>query len=269
MNETDLIVAAGAYLGSKEILGKLLGPTADYLGGGLKSLTERGVKNLNRVFAAAVRKLGPRIEEPGAIPPRVLRAVLENGYFCDDELTTEYFGGVLASSRTTIKRDDRGTSFVHLLETLSAYQIRAHYVLYTAFRRAFGGNPANIGRVSIRDQLLLYVPQRSFNELMDFADSEDPAILTSHSLSGLINNRLLRGSTWGDPSLIEHNYHVTVPENGILLQSAARGIELFQWAHGLGSKPVASFLTDGCVYPRLLEIDFGCLDIQAFGRNAE
>ena len=95
MNETDLIVAAGAYaLGSKEILGKLLGPTADYLGGGLKSLTERGVNNVNRVFAAAVSKLGSRIEKPGTIAPRVFKAVLENGYFCDNKLTTEYFGGV-------------------------------------------------------------------------------------------------------------------------------------------------------------------------------
>ena len=104
---------------------------------------------------------------------------------------------------------------------------------------------------------------------MDFADSEDPATLTSHSLAGLINAGLLRGSTWGDPSIIEHNYHVTVPENGILLRSAAQGIELFQWAHGLGSKPVTSFLTDGWVYPKLLEIDFDHVDMQVFDMNTK
>ena len=269
MNESDLIVAAGAYLGSKEVLGKLLGPTAEYLGGGLKSLTERGVNNVNRVFASAIAKLGNRIEDDGAIPPRVFRAVLENGYFCDDELTTEYFGGVLASSRTTISRDDRGTSFVHLLETLSAYQIRAHYVLYTAFNRAFASNTANIGRVSIRDKLKLFVPQTAFDRLMAFTDDEDATVLTSHCLSGLINAGLLRGSTWGDPSIIQHNHDVTVPCNGILIRTDSQGIELFQWAHGIGSQPIQTFLTDGRVHPDMLAIDFADLGVQAFDQNAK
>ena len=89
--------AAAAYL-TKDGIAKLLGPTAEYLGDGLRDYTKRRAENISRIFQKASEKLGNRIETPGEVPPRVLKAVLNEGSFCDDELAAEYFGGVLASS---------------------------------------------------------------------------------------------------------------------------------------------------------------------------
>ena len=59
------------------MLGRMLGPTADYIGEGVRALTERRVGNVQRVFKKAHDKLGPDLDRPGAIPPRVLKGVLE------------------------------------------------------------------------------------------------------------------------------------------------------------------------------------------------
>jgi len=111
---TELIIRCSA-----EILQKLLGPTADYLGGEIKSYTEKGLnyvrgrsekggkgeiksytekglENITIIFKAAIKKLGSKIETDGQVPPRILKEILDEGYFCEDELASEYFGGVLA-----------------------------------------------------------------------------------------------------------------------------------------------------------------------------
>jgi hypothetical protein len=48
----------GAALGSAKLLEKMLGPTADYLGAGLKEWTEKGFKNLSKIFEKASMRLG-------------------------------------------------------------------------------------------------------------------------------------------------------------------------------------------------------------------
>lgn len=130
------IGAIAAYLG-KDGLQKLLGPTADYLGQGLRDFTERRVNNIGLIFKSAQSKLGERIESPGEVPPKVLKAVLDEGSFSNDLLAIEYFGGILASSRTELGRDDRGARLGKVVDTLSTYQLRAHYLIYTTIRRLF------------------------------------------------------------------------------------------------------------------------------------
>ena len=269
MNQTELMVAVGAFLGSKEVLGKLLGPTAEYFGGGLKDYTVIGVGNLKCLFRSAVDKLGTRIDQQGAVPPRVFRAVLENGYFVNDQLTLEYFGGVLASSRTSIARDDRGTSFCHLLESLSAYEIRAHYVLYSCFIEAMQNNDANIARVSVRNNLLMYLPQSYFDHLMDFSDSEDSEMLTSHAISGLIGSKLLAGSSWGNPSVIHKNHDISVDQPGIVTRMTTKGIELYYWAHGYGDKHIREFLDGSVDYPSAVGIEIDGSQLTSYDKNRE
>lgn len=60
--------ACGPY-----ILNKLLGPTADYIGGEARGLVEKCNINLDRIFSIAVKRLGNKIAEPGLVSPRVLR----------------------------------------------------------------------------------------------------------------------------------------------------------------------------------------------------
>ena len=105
----------------------------------MQNWTERRVNNVANIFSRAKEKLGDRIEEPGSIPPRVLKEVLDEGSFCDDPLTAEYFGGVLASSRSQVSRDDRGASWSALVARLSTYQVRSHFLIYRAIYDRFRG----------------------------------------------------------------------------------------------------------------------------------
>src|ERR1043166_8770153 len=93
-------------LGASSLAAKLLGPTFDYMGEGLKVGTQKGVANVGRIFTSAAKKLGPKLEEPGGVQPKVLKGILTEGAFCDDPLAAEYFGGVLASARSGNSRDD-------------------------------------------------------------------------------------------------------------------------------------------------------------------
>ena len=87
--------AVAAYL-AKDGIGKLLGPTADYLGDGLRDLlTRRRGESIGRIFSNASTKLGSQLDEPGQVPPRVLKTVLNEGSYCEDPVALEYFGGVL------------------------------------------------------------------------------------------------------------------------------------------------------------------------------
>jgi len=56
-NLPAILVGAGGILASKDILNKLLGPTADYFGLGTRNLVQKSVENLNRIFLAAFEKV--------------------------------------------------------------------------------------------------------------------------------------------------------------------------------------------------------------------
>lgn len=128
--------AIAAYLG-KDGLQKLLGPTAEYLGGELQEFTKKRVENIGKIFSKAEEKLGDRIESPGQVPPKVLKTVINEGSYCDDEIAVDYFGGILASSRTDLGRDDRGARIAKILDGMSTYQIRSHYVIYSLVKKIF------------------------------------------------------------------------------------------------------------------------------------
>lgn len=76
----------------------------------------------------AVEKSG-EMDETEAVPPKVLRDILNEASFNDDQVSVEYFGGVLASSKSGIARDDRASTITATLSRMSTYQIRCHYVI--------------------------------------------------------------------------------------------------------------------------------------------
>ncbi len=177
LTRTDVDVGTGlAILGSSGIgaplILKLLGPTADYLGEGVRSWTEKRVNNVRRIFTIAVRRLGNRIDEEGGVPPRALEGIVREGSFCEDEIAAEYFGGVLASSRSSMSRDDRGASFIALLSRLSVYQIRAHYVFYSIIKRLFEGKDLPVTLPQGRQGAEAYISLDVFVTAMGFDERE-------------------------------------------------------------------------------------------------
>src|SRR6266581_8296847 len=139
METSTGLTILGTAIGSAKLIERMLGPTADYIGGGVEAWTKKRVDNVTRIFRSAQNKLGVKLEREGSVPPRVLKEILQEGSFCDDELAAEYFGGVLASSRSEIPRDDRGSAMARLVGRLTTYQLRSHFLLYTVIKTAFKG----------------------------------------------------------------------------------------------------------------------------------
>jgi hypothetical protein len=224
----------GSALGSAKVVEKILGPTADYLGAGLRDWTERGIANVGRVFDNARRKLGDKIEQPGAVPPKVLKAILQDAPFAEDQLAAEYFGGVLASSRSEVGRDDRGAAFAALVSRLTSYQIRAHYLFYASIKILYEGVDANLGVPDGRRRLKTYVPFGAFVTGMEFSAKENVSVILNHVMFGLLRESLVEENfRFGPVDHIRAEF-AHAQDGGILFSPSALGVELFLWAHGRG-----------------------------------
>ncbi len=244
----------GTAVGSAKLVEKILGPTADYLGAGLRDWTEQSTKNLGRIFRKAQTKLGDRLDHPGAVPPKVLKNVLQEGAFCDDELAAEYFGGVLASSRTEVGRDDRGAAFAAPTGRLTSYQIRSHFFFYTMVRVIFEGMDINIGVAEGRSDCRLFVPFNAYAAALDFSEAEDPGVITSHVMFGLSREALIDGAfQFGDTEHLKGSYP-EADDPGLLFAPSALGVELYLWAHGRGDLPVRAILDSSVALPSEIPI---------------
>ncbi|MCW1915999.1 hypothetical protein OJ996_20595 [Luteolibacter sp. GHJ8] len=231
-----------AVLGSRDVLLKLLGPTADYLGNEVKTFVQKCNVNLDNVFQKAVKKLGTDIEESGTVNSRVLKHVMDEGRFCEDDLTAEYYGGILASSRSSSGRDDRGVAIIALMKGLSVYQIRFHYIAYTICRDLFRGQIRNLADHAEVENLRFYVPTRVFSHAMGFTDAEDRGAILVHNLFGLHRHDLIDNFTSGDSGYLETKGR-SIPEAGVIMQPTMQGAELYLWAMGLKGASGTELLT--------------------------
>ena len=246
MSEPITTVGVGviaAYLG-KDVTNKLLGPTADYLGGELKSFAQRRVGNVRRIFSNAARKLGKKIDTPGQVPPKVLKSVINEGSYAEDPVALEYFGGVLASSRTEVGRDDRGARLVRIVDDLSAYQIRTHYLVYSAVAHVFSDRGMSFALSDDRAKMEMFLPFEGYAHSMGFSQAEfnNPQIL-SHIWHGLYSDNLIENRFQFGDRVSLRKIANRVPSDGIICQPSSLGAELFLWAFGHGDKPLDFILT--------------------------
>ena len=123
--ETTTLIAAG-WFGNK-----LLGETIDKIGNDLSNLYE---KVRDKIIEKAIKKT-PNIDQSGQTNLRVTKDVLWNGSFTEEEICAEYFGDVLASSRTEDGQDDSGIFFLDIIKSLSAEQLKMHYMIYRALNK--------------------------------------------------------------------------------------------------------------------------------------
>ena len=248
-----------ALLGSAKLIEKLLGPTCEYLGQNIQQLTKRMHDNLAKIFIKAEAKLGDRINEEGKVPPKVLKSILENGAWCEEELQCEYFGGVLASSRSAISRDDRGAYLANLVSKLSSYHIRMHYLIYSEIRNLFSGNSSNICEQTTRRNLEIYIPIDTYVKAMDFSEEEVNRLfeLTPHILFGLSNIGLIENNFQYGPRESMIKRYSNAENYGIIVQPSQMGVELFMWAYGYGLEPLTSFFDTSLKFNPIKEITIG------------
>jgi hypothetical protein len=240
-----------AILGPSAITLKLLGPTADYVGEGVKSWAQHRVENVQRIFNAAEYKLDQDVlSEPGAVSPRVLTGILDEGSFREDEVGVEYFAGVLATSRSRGGYDDRGATAIAVLDGMSTFQLRAHYVLYRAAQVVAARHPeVNWYSWSTRGRVTqLAVPTETFLRTLFVREQSKPSRKAAfvHALNGLERLGLI-DADWsvGTPDELRREMRemraVDWPTKCVAFGTSDFGVELFCAAHGFHVSPLDEF----------------------------
>ncbi|MGH2864290.1 MAG: hypothetical protein ACRDJX_03465 [Solirubrobacteraceae bacterium] len=199
---------------------------------------------MQRVFEKAHARLGPALDEPGSVPPQVLKCVLDEAQFADDELRAEYLGGVLASSRSPIGRDDRAASMAHLVASLSTYALRAHYVFYATVQRSNTGRGADAWRASHDGDRRMYMTLDDFVQAMAFDEQElrNFAGIIADTMLSLERNGLVSSWLRGSPAFLAENIvEHAFPADGIVFNPTQHGILLFCAGHGVRTDPYEAF----------------------------
>ncbi|WP_422320324.1 hypothetical protein [Prosthecobacter sp.] len=228
MDPSTAVGAGLAILGSKDLMLKLLGPTAEYVGGEVKGLVAKCNINLDNIFKKAMRKLGTRADEPGEVNPRVLKHIFDEGRFCEDELAAEYYGGILASARSGNGRDDRGVTVLATVKDLSVYQLRTHFILYSLVHRLFKDQEVNLEKRLDCSNAKIFIPDEVYSEAMDFQPGEDVSSIVPHAFAGLDRYNLV-----SEVHIAAGPSGGWVPSKGIVFAPTFSGAEVFLWALGI------------------------------------
>ena len=246
MPEPTTTVGLGALVAylSKDGVAKILGPTAEYLGDELKAFTQKRIGNMGKIFSNAEKKLGNRLDRPGQVPPKVLKTIVNEGSYFDDAIAVEYFGGVLASSRTEVGRDDRGSRIAKMIDNLSAYQIRSHYLIYSTISELFSNSGNSFDLPGSRRKLGLFMPFHGYCDAMAFTQQElDSRQIYGHIFHGFYTDGLIDNAQWDSQENLKKTFS-GVPSGGIICSPSALGAELLLWAFGHGDKDLDFLLTD-------------------------
>ena len=237
------LTVLGSAVGGAKVVEKLLGPTADYLGEGLRSWTQRRMANTASVFRKAAAMLGERLNHPGRVHPRVLDRILIEAPVTEDDLAANYLAGVLAASRTEEPRDDRGAALVSLVGRLTTYQIHAHFIFYHTIRDLYLGLDLIPTSPKDRSRSMTFLPLQGLHEV-------DQDII-SHVTWGLFRETLIAdGFRTGNAEHLREKFP-NAPGEGIVFKPALQGAELFLWAHGLRDTNPRALLNEATQLPSL------------------
>ena len=233
-----------------DLLLKLLAPLSEEAG---KHWQERVAakmrKNTDRIVQNATAKLGDKLEAPGAVPLRVIMKVIDEGSHNDNPVAVEYYGGVLASSRTEDGQDDRGAIIAKSIERLSVYDIRMHYLIYATIHQLFRGLEKSLLLPDQRDSMRIYINFTAYEIAMGFenVDIEKKNTIISGSLFRLGTEGFLENAGVGDTETLRKiSGHVYPP--GIIVEPSFQGAELFLYAFGMGDVNVGDFLKTDIKY---------------------
>ena len=230
-----------------EILLKLFGPVSEEIGKGWQErVSAKRRKNTEQIVQNAAAKLGDKLESPGAVPLRVVKEVINGGSYHDNPVAIEYYGGVLASSRTKDVQDDRGAVIAKSIERLSTYEIRTHYLIYATIHRLFGGLKKSLLLPEHRDSMCIFIDITEYDTVMGF-DNADIEIkrkrnnILSASLFELHKGSFLETVRFGDTETLRKISGHSYPP-GIIITPSFHGAEVFLYAFGMGDVHVDDFL---------------------------
>jgi hypothetical protein len=219
------------------LLARVLGPTADEIGRALGQYTASRLRNMGKITEIADKKASA-LSRDGIVNPRVAYTLLEDGSFCDDEVMVDYLGGVLAAGRTPTGRDDRAVTWSNLITSMSALELRAHFILYREWAHGLHQRE-ELELTTDTSPAFICVDLDEFVDILSEASTDvPPDAIVSHVLAGLLR-RFMIGDDYS-VGVIENlrKLRPDLPENVPFRQvfcasPTISGIELFGWACGL------------------------------------
>ncbi len=213
MATEDLALVTAGVAGAAYVAQKLFGKTLEEMGDDLNKVYKA---NRDKLLAKAAKKVAD--PNDGAKPNlRVARDVIWNGAVTDDEVCAEYFGGLLASSRSSDGKDDSALIYVDCIKALSAKQLYLHFVIYTCLQNLLvkAGKVVNPGLEQEITSLEIWF---ALNELHGLG--LNPAIdLNILHRQGLVNAYATDQKVQGGKALPYTTAHPTT--FGVLLYAAA------------------------------------------------
>ena len=242
--ETGLTLGGTAI--AADMMRRVLGPTADYLGDEFRGWVEHRTEEAKRIIEKARQKQESEPDDEETVPPRVAKGVFEEGPYFDNELGAEYFGGILAASRTNKRYDDRGSSYVDLISRLSSYQIAVHYLFYKSVRIIYSENDLNLSHEKELSKIKTFFPLVTLEVNIDLKDAsrDEYNSLLQHIFFGLLREDLLGSLKWGPKRDLPYKGNIDRNTPGVVFEPTALGISLYLWAHGKGSTDLNRFLDE-------------------------
>jgi hypothetical protein len=214
-------------------LQKVLGPVLSEVGEDLKRAYAKG---RDKLIATAYRKI-PDENDGMQVNARVARDVLWNGAFAEDQVCAEYFGGLLAASRTADGKDDDVIQFVDVVKSLSSRQLRLHYILYHCLnlQLAAEAEPINVGQDSELRKKSVWLASRELVDRLDLRIDTDLSILCRQ---GLLNEYTTDFHQLGFDSAMPYTM-IRPSVFGVLLYTSAHN-KLDEW-RSFSSTPFGDF----------------------------
>lgn len=212
-NETELSVS----LPGEWALKKAFGPVLDELGEDMKRLYAVG---RDKIFSAAYKKIKDP-EDGKKANLRVTRDVLWNGAFTDNSICAEYFGGILASSRSSDGKDDGSVHYVDTVKSLSSAQLELHYQIYKALNGILiQENPTvNVAQATELKRIQIWFSQIELQNTLKLSIDTNLNVLYRE---GLINSYETSAREIGDKFLPFASVKPTI--YGVLLYAAGHNL---------------------------------------------
>ena len=125
------VVATGGSV--TQVTSKLLGATSILMSDGFK---EAWAISWQKIMENAATKT-PDLDDGKATNLRVTCEVFRHGSITDDPICIDYFGGILAASRSTDGKNDTAIHYLDCIKAMSAKQLHLHYAIYSSAQRLF------------------------------------------------------------------------------------------------------------------------------------
>ncbi|MFI8379595.1 hypothetical protein [Leeuwenhoekiella sp. NPDC079379] len=219
------------------VINAVIGQTVRYIS---DNMPKPNRENLRKIIDKAHQMLGSKIDkEDGSVSPKILRDMVNYGSFSEDVVSQEYYAGVLALSRCKDGRDDRGIYYLNIINRLSSYQLRLHYLIFINYKN----HRSRVDKIQLEIDKIKKIDGYSEYEFsveidsflldleyirseMNFADVDNDVFL-KHSFAGLIKEGLFTDISLDfidKKNNIYPNHKNQIPD---------LGFELFNWGTGI------------------------------------